>query len=91
MKAYHYVGLDVHKKMIAYCIKTADGTLTHQGTVDATRQALRQWAQSLDFAWTGVMAKTTPTWVWIHFIPLSHKARFFFFFFHWDASAYSYT
>mgnify|MGYP001601291284 CR=1 FL=1 len=26
MENIHYVGLDVHKKTIAYCIKTATGT-----------------------------------------------------------------
>ena len=30
METYHYVGLDVHKKMIAYCIKAQDGRVLRQ-------------------------------------------------------------
>jgi len=29
----HYVGLDVHKKSIAYCVKQADGVIVREGTV----------------------------------------------------------
>ena len=34
----HYVGLDVHKKMIAYCVKTKGGKLRDEGTIRATRE-----------------------------------------------------
>ena len=27
MNAIHYIGFDVHKKTIAYCVKTADGQI----------------------------------------------------------------
>jgi transposase len=40
MKEYLYVGLDVHKKMIACCVKAADGTIVEKGTVNATRKEL---------------------------------------------------
>jgi len=33
MNAIYYIGLDIHKKVIAYCIKRIDGTLVRQGTV----------------------------------------------------------
>ena len=33
MKAYHYIGLDVHKKMIAYCVKAQDGKIVRQGVI----------------------------------------------------------
>ena len=33
MKGYHYVGLDVHKKTIAYCVKEADGTVLDRAGV----------------------------------------------------------
>lgn len=30
MSACYFIGLDIHKKMIAYCIKTIDGRLVNQ-------------------------------------------------------------
>ena len=36
----HYVGLDIHKKSISYCIRQADGTIQEEGQVVANRQAL---------------------------------------------------
>ena len=41
MESIHYIGLDVHKKTIAYCVKTASGQLVCQGTVAAERKALQ--------------------------------------------------
>ncbi len=32
MENMHYIGLDVHKKTIAYCIKKVDGQIEDQGT-----------------------------------------------------------
>ncbi|MDT8335096.1 MAG: hypothetical protein RQ753_05320 [Desulfurivibrionaceae bacterium] len=54
MKSIYYIGLDVHKKTIAYCIKTADGTNLRQGVVAAERQALREkelrhWVKAVNF------------------------------------------
>ena len=41
MNAIYYIGLDIHKKTIAYCIKKIDGTLVRQGAVAAERKALQ--------------------------------------------------
>ena len=40
MNSTHYVGLDVHKKTISYCLRQADGTIVQEGTIASTRQAL---------------------------------------------------
>ena len=40
MERYYYIGLDVHKKIIAYCVKAIDGSLVDQGKIDADRQSL---------------------------------------------------
>jgi transposase len=37
------VGLDVHKQLIAFCVKTADGEIVAEGTIAATRAALNEW------------------------------------------------
>ena len=47
MKGYHYVGLDVHKKTISYCVKEADGTILDEGKIDATRDGLYAFADRL--------------------------------------------
>ena len=44
--AIQYIGLDVHKKIIAYCVKTADGEIVEEGTLQAQRTELRRWARS---------------------------------------------
>jgi len=43
MKTTCYIGLDVHKKTIAHCIKTVTGELVDQGVVSADRASLRHW------------------------------------------------
>ena len=36
MNVNHYIGFDVHKKSISYCVKAADGTIVEEGTLRAT-------------------------------------------------------
>jgi len=31
----HYVGLDVHKKTISYCVREADGNIVQEGLMEA--------------------------------------------------------
>jgi len=65
MNAIYYIGLDIHKKTIAYCIKKVDGTLVRQGTVCAERKALQQWQSELPGPWYGAMEATLFTgWVY---------------------------
>jgi hypothetical protein len=37
MQSMYYVGLDVHKKTISYCVKGAGGHVHLEGTIPATR------------------------------------------------------
>ena len=65
MNAIYYIGLDIHKKTIAYCVKKVDGTLVRQGTVSAERKALQQWQSELPGPWYGAMEATIFTgWVY---------------------------
>ena len=41
MNAIHYIGLDVHKKTISFCVKTADGQIVEEGRLQAERTVLR--------------------------------------------------
>ena len=55
MESIHYIGLDVHKKTIAYYIKTLAGKTVHHETVRSERQALRQWQAEIPGPWMGEM------------------------------------
>jgi hypothetical protein len=43
----YYIGLDVHKKTISYCIKDASGQVHREGTIGATRNELDAWVRTL--------------------------------------------
>src|SRR5580700_3911083 len=58
MTISHYIGFDVHKKSISYCVKTADGKIVEEGKLRATRQVLREWAQKRQEPWHGAMEAT---------------------------------
>jgi transposase len=45
MNAIHYIGFDVHKKTISFCVKTADGQIVEEGRLQAERTELRRWAE----------------------------------------------
>jgi len=40
MESMHYIGLDVHKKTIGYCVKDASGQVLQEGKIGATRDEL---------------------------------------------------
>jgi hypothetical protein len=43
----YYIGLDVHKKTISYCVKDVGGQIHRQGTLGATRNELDVWIKNL--------------------------------------------
>lgn len=82
MNVIHYIGLDVHKKTISYCIKTADGRIVREGKLPATRAALRSWAEELREPWSGAMEATLfSAWIYDTLKPyaqqlvMGHPAR----------------
>jgi transposase len=58
MNVTHYIGFDVHKKSVSYCVKAADGMIVEEGKLRATHQALRNWAQQRKQPWHGAMEAT---------------------------------
>lgn len=65
METLYYIGLDIHKKSVTYCVKRIDGSIVQQGTVDAERKALRRWVSGLSCPWVGAMEATLFTgWVY---------------------------
>jgi hypothetical protein len=43
----HFIGLDIHKKTISYCVKDVSGTVLSEGTLAATRAQLDDWVKTL--------------------------------------------
>ena len=67
----YFVGLDVHKQVIAYCVKTASGEIVREGKMPATRAALDEWVKTLPGPWRGGMEAT----MFNHWIPLPEASR----------------
>lgn len=67
MKTLYYIGLDIHKKVIAYCIKAIDGRLVGEGMIEASRRAVDEWVNGLPRPWIGAMEATIFTgWIYDH-------------------------
>ena len=65
MQSIYYIGLDIHKKIIAFCVKDFAGQLIRQGTVGANREELSQWVADLPGPWFGAMEATIFTgWIY---------------------------
>lgn len=76
MNTYYFIGLDLHKKMIAYCIKTIDGRMIDQGMVNSDRPSLRAWVQDLPGPWIGAMEATMFTgWVYDFLAPYAVELK----------------
>jgi len=74
MNVIHYIGLDVHKKTISYCIKTADGRIVREGKLPALRSALRSWAEGLGEPWCGAMEATLfSAWIYDTLKPYAQR------------------
>ena len=51
MRGLYYVGLDVHKKIIACCVVTAAGKIVSEEKITATREGLRGWMKGIGGPW----------------------------------------
>ena len=70
----YYIGLDIHKKTISYCVKDTSGQIQREGTIPATRADLDGWMKILPRPWTVAMEASIFTgWVYDHLLP--HAAQ----------------
>src|ERR1700719_4058973 len=70
MQNMYYIGLDVHKRTISYCVKDGSGAIHREGTIPATRFALARWMKTLPQPWTAAMEATVFTgWIYDHLQP----------------------
>ena len=42
MTSMNFIGLDIHKKTISYCVKDISGKVLSEGKIPAARQGLRE-------------------------------------------------
>src|SRR5258708_38893738 len=74
MTTMNYIGLDVHKKTISYCVKDVSGRIQQEGKIRSTRRELDCWMKTLPQPWTVAMEATIFTgWIYDHLLP--HAAQ----------------
>jgi hypothetical protein len=54
----YYIGLDVHKKTISYCVKDVSGQVHQEGKIGTTRRELDAWIKTLPQPGTVAMEAT---------------------------------
>ena len=70
MQTMYYIGLDVHKRTISYCVKDGSGAIHAEGAIPATRFDLDRWMKTLPQPWTAAMEATVFTgWIYDHLQP----------------------
>jgi transposase len=70
MQTMYYIGLDVHKRTIRYCVKHGSGAIHAQGTIPATHLDLDRWMKTLPQPWSAAMEATVFTgWIYDHLQP----------------------
>ena len=66
----YYIGLDVHKRKISYCVKDGRGQVHTEGSISATRFDLDYWMKTLPPPWNAAMEATMFSgWIYDHLKP----------------------
>src|ERR1700731_3012022 len=66
----YYIGLDVHKRTISYCVKDGAGHVHQEGKIGSTRRELDSWIRTLPQPRTIAMEATIFTgWICDHLLP----------------------
>ena len=70
MQLMYYIGLDVHKRIISFCVKEGSGKLHSEGKIPATRFDLNRWMKTLPQPWSAAMEATMFSgWIYDHLKP----------------------
>lgn len=76
MNALYYVGLDVHKKTISFCVKDERGAIQQEGQIRSARDHLDQWSQQLPGPWIGALEATLfSEWIYDHLKPQAQELK----------------
>ena len=72
----YYIGLDVHKRTISYCVKDAAGHVHQEGKIGSTRRELDAWIKTLPQPRTMAMEATIFTgWIYDQLLPHAEKVK----------------
>jgi transposase len=72
----YYIGLDVHKRTISYCVKDAAGHVHQEGKIGSTRCELDAWIKTLPQPRMIAMEATIFTgWIYDHLFPHAEKVK----------------
>jgi hypothetical protein len=72
----YYIGLDVHKETISYCVKDAAGCVHGEGRIGSTRRELDAWVRTLPQPRMMAMEATIFTgWIYDHLLPHAEKMK----------------
>src|SRR6202012_1914110 len=72
----YYIGLDVHKKTISYCVKDAAGCVLSEGKIGSTRCELDAWVRTLPQPRMMAMEATIFTgWIYDHLLPHAEQVK----------------
>ena len=72
----YYIGLDIHKKTISYCVKNASGQVLSEGKIGSTRRELDAWVRTLPQPRMIAMEATIFTgWIYDHLQPHAAAAK----------------
>ena len=72
----YYIGLDVHKKTISFCVKDAAGCVYQEGKIGSTRNELDAWIRTLPQPRTIAMEATIFTgWVYDQLLPHAEAVK----------------
>jgi transposase len=72
----YYIGLDIHKKTISYCVKDASGQIHREGKIGSTRCELDRWIETLPQPRMIAMEATIFTgWIYDHLLPHAEKVK----------------
>ena len=76
MTIMHYIGFDIHKKVISFCEKQMDGTIVDLGMISATRKSLTAWVKERKTPWIGAMEATLFTgWIYDYLLPHARELK----------------
>jgi len=72
----YYIGLDVHKKTISYCVKDVSGQVHREGKIGTTRNELDCWVGTLPQPRIMAMEATIFTgWIYDYLLPHAEQVK----------------
>src|ERR1700741_1753222 len=72
----YFIGLDVHKKSISYCVKDAAGRVYQEGKIGSSRRELDVWIRTMPQPRVIAMEATICTgWIYDHLLPHAERVK----------------